>query len=352
MKHFKLKSISVLLVLVFILASCSKNYDSIPVATTTPGPGLYVLSEGLFNNNNTTLTYYDYTTKAVTTDQFSAVNSRILGDTGNDVEVYGSKMYIIMNVSSTIEIVDVKTTKSIKQILMQDGSTKRKPRYVTFSGGRAYISSYDNTVAVLDTATLTINQFIKVGNNPEQLAVANGKLYVANSGGLSYPNYDNTVSVIDLATLTETKKITVVANPTKLAADQYGDVIVLSSGNYSTVAPAMTVIDSKTDLVKTQTAFNGGQMFISGDYAYITSGSAIKLFNVKTMTLEKANFITDGTVVTTAYGVTVDSTTGDVFVTDAKNYSSTGEMFCFDKNGVKKYSIKTGINPNHVAFLR
>jgi len=114
----------------------------------------------------------------------------------------------------------------------------------------------------------------------------------------------------------------------------------------------MATIDSKTDLVKIAVNFSGGSMVINGDYAYMpASGGRVKVFNVKTEQLEKDNFITDSTKITTTYAVAVDELTGEVFVADAKNYTTGGEVICFDKNGKRKYSIPVGINPNNVVFV-
>jgi YVTN family beta-propeller protein len=357
MKQFKLNYLFLALLLSTAISSCKKNKENQPVIDIKPErKGIYVLAEGGFNSNNSTLAYYDYDSKKLVNDQFKTANNRGLGDTGNDAKVYGSKMYIIVNVSSTLEVVDPKTAKSIKQIDFKNGSNPRQPRYIVFNKNKAFVSSFDGTVAVIDTATLAVEKFITVGSNPEQMAIANGKLYVANSGGLNYPNYDKTVSVIDLTTLTETKKITVTDNPRGVVADQYGDVYVSSSGNYSTINPALTIIDSKTDAVKQTFAnFSVGSMAINGDLAYISQYTAanmvVKVFNIKTETIVKDNFIADGTVITTPYGIDVDDLTGEVFITDAKDYFNTGEVFCFDDKGNKKYSLKVGINPNKTIFI-
>lgn len=354
MKQLQQRSLLILFLAASIFASCKKDdrQTSEPEKPAAERKGLYVLCEGLFNANNTSLAYYNYDDKQLITDRFSAVNGRGLGDTGNDIKVYGSKMYIVINVSSTLEIVNPQTGASLKKIDLKDGGVGRQPRYVVFNKNKAFISNFDGTVAVLDTASMAVEQYIKVGRNPEQMAISNGKLYVANSGGLDYPNYDNTVSVIDLNTLKEIRKITVVENPRVVAADQYGDVYVLSTGNYADVKSSMATIDSKTDEVKTQAAFSGGSMVISGDRAFITaSGGKVKVFNVKTENMESENFITDGTKITTTYGLAVDELKGELFVTDAKNYSTGGEVFCFDETGTKKYSINVGINPNNVVFI-
>ncbi|EOR94955.1 hypothetical protein ADIARSV_1916 [Arcticibacter svalbardensis MN12-7] len=355
MKQLKLKFLLSSLLVLTILGSCKKDRieDGSGTEPTAERQGIYVLSQGGINLNNSTLSYFDYDNRAFTFDQFNKVNNRGLGDTGNDVQVYGSKMYIVVNVSSTIEVVNARTAVSIKKIDVKNGTTARQPRSIVFDKNKAFISCFDGTVAVMDTASLTIDKYITVGRNPEGMAIANGKLYVANSGGLGWPNnYDKTVSVIDLTTLTETKKITVVDNPGSVVADQYGDVYVLSVGNYTTINASMAIIDSKTDVVKSQKDFTSGSIAISGDYAYITKwDGTVQLFNVKTELLEKENFISDGTSITSPYGVAVDDISGEVFVTDAKNYSTNGEVFCFDKTGTLRYRINVGISPSKVVFI-
>jgi YVTN family beta-propeller protein len=352
MKNFKQSILVLTAALSLILASCHKDKAVKPNPTPVTD-GFYVLNQGLFNDNNSTLSFYSYSTKAVTADIFTSANGRGLGDTGNDIEIYGSKMYIVVNVSSTIEVVDPKTAKSIRQVKLFTGTTGREPRDIAFYKGNAYVSCYDGTVAVIDTATLGVKSSITVGSSPEQLAVANGKLYVANSGGLDYPNYANTVSVIDLSTGTVTKTLTVVVNPQNVGTDGNGNVYVLSAGDYNTIGPSLAVIDDNTDVVKSQTNFDGSNMVVQGNNAYfITSTNAIKVYNVSTNTVTAASFITDGTTITTPYSLAVDASSGEVFVTDAKDYTSAGSVYVFDKTGKKEYSITAGINPGKIALLK
>jgi YVTN family beta-propeller protein len=352
MKNFKQSILILTAALSLVLASCHK--DKVVKPTLTPvTDGFYILNQGLFNDNNSTLSFYSYSSKTVTADIFNSANGRGLGDTGNDIEIYGGKMYIVVNVSSTVEVVDPKTAKSIRQIKLFNGTTGRQPRDVAFYKGNAYVSSYDGTVAIIDTATLGVTSYIPVGRNPEQLAVANGKLYVANSGGLDYPNYDTTVSVIDLASATVTKTLTVAANPQNVGTDNNGNVYVLSAGNYADVGPSLAVINDNTDVVSSQTSFDGSGMVIQGTTAYfITSTNTIKVFDLKTQTVTTSNFVSDGTAITTPYALAVDGSTGEVFVTDAKDYASAGSVFAFDKTGKKEYSITVGINPGKIALLK
>src|ERR1700753_2086049 len=143
MKNFRQNILLAAASLTFILTSCHKDKKVTPI-TTPVTTGLYVLNQGGFGNNNSSLSFYDYTSKQVTPDIFSSANGGTgLGDTGNDIEIYGSKTYIVVNVSSTIEVINTKTAKSIKQIKLFDGATAREPRDIVFYKNNAYVTSYD-----------------------------------------------------------------------------------------------------------------------------------------------------------------------------------------------------------------
>ncbi len=360
MKHLNKFYLLIGVIALSVLASCRKDHNK--PTTDTPAAqrqGLYILNQGNFTKTNSTLTYYNFSAKALTPDLFSSVNGRILGGVGNDVEIYGAKMYIVMNTSNTVEVVDAKTSKSLKQLYFTSnnqatGGAGRQPRYVVFNKNKAFISSYDGTVAVLDTASLTIDKFITVGRNPEHMAVANGKLYVANSGGLSYAtgDYDKTVSVIDLTSLAVVKTITVVINPNNVVADANGNVYVQSVGDYVNVPNSLTIIDDNADVVKSSAAFDGGSLMVQGSTLYcITSGGKIKVIDTKTQAVTSTNFITDGTTFDSPFYINMDSKTGELFVTDAKDYNSAGTVTAFDKTGKKEYSLTAGISPGSIAFL-
>jgi len=356
MKQFKLHSFFIALASIILLASsCHKD----KIAPTPDKPvaqraGIYVLNQGGAGHNNSTLTYYDYTTKNLVADQFAAANSSTLGDVGNDLGIYGSKMYIVVNNSAAIYVTNAKTAKQIKKI------TLNQPRSIVFNKNYAFVTSYDGTVSVIDTASLAITKTITVGADPEQMAIADGKLYVANSGGLLYPAPPaNTLSVIDLNTLTEIKKITVQVNPIALAADNYDNVYVLSLGDFVSIPAGMTVVDAKTDEIKSKPTVSLGYnvpIYAQGDYVYYPTTTdnttyQIAAYNTKTQTLASANFITDGTVITTPYTISGDPLTGEIFIGDAKDYSSDGSVVAFDKTGKKEYSITTGISPGKIVLV-
>ena len=64
------------------------------------------------------------------------------------------------------------------------------------------------------------------------------------------------------------------------------------------------------------------------------------------------NFITDGTEqnIKMPYGITIHPVTGDIYVTDAKNYVSSGTLYCFSPDGKRQWSVRTGDIPAHICF--
>lgn len=356
-----------------LLSACRKDVapprlDSIQIPGYSRGQaarpsvqGVYLLNEGNMNMNKASLDYLDLATGGYSRRLFEAYNPEVtkgLGDVGNDIGIYGSKMYIVVNNSNKVEVVDAVTVTRIRQLNI------RQCRYAAFNKGYAYITSNDGYVSVIDTATLTESARIPTGRNPEQLVVTNNKLYVANSGGYSPPNYERTVSVIDLQTQREIKRIDVAVNLHRLALDQYGDLYVTSRGDYYNVPSRLYVIDTHTDQVKKRFDIAAGNICIHKDLAYIYSVAwsyithsntiSYSLINVKDETVLNRSFITDGTdkQINIPYGIAVDPDTEDVFVTDALDYVSPGVLYCFDKTGKKKWSVETGDIPAHFVFLK
>ena len=64
-------------------------------------------------------------------------------------------------------------------------------------------------------------------------------------------------------------------------------------------------------------------------------------------------FITDGTEldIVIHYGIAIHPRNGDIYVTDAKNYVSSGVLHCYSREGVRKWSVRTGDIPAHMVFL-
>lgn len=353
-----MKTTSLLLALsLFVFVSSCKKDDNPAPETPKVTTGLYIMSEGNFNANEAMLSYYSFSENKATTDFYRNVNGNDLGGVGNDILLYGGKIYMVVNVSSYVQVADAFTAKAIKKLEFTDGAVNRWPRYAVGYKNKVLVSSTDGTVAVIDTTTLNVDKWIKVGSNPEGLAVVGERLYVANSGGYS-ATFDSTLSVVDLNTMAETQKFKVGINPGFVTADNSGNIYVACGGNYDDVNPSLVKFSTATNSVVKAADTAIGKIRYYDGLLYATGGyygsKNVRTLNTTDFKETRSNFVTDGTAIINPYGVNIDPETGDVYVTDAKNFLSTGHVFCFDKNGKKKFdfSVAPAVGPNTVVLIK
>jgi YVTN family beta-propeller protein len=357
-----LKLATIIATTTLLFTSCKKNETIIPQPVNTIATGAYVLSEGGFGANNTKLSFYNFANSTVVGDFFLQQNPSIgagLGDTGNDMIIYGSKLYVLMNQSGRVTVLNASNGTFLKNISFIAAGINKQPRYAVGARGKVYVTAYDNKVSVIDTSSLDIIKTIPVGPNPEGIIATSNYLYVANSGGYNLIP-DSTVSLIDLNTETEIKKIKVGVNPNKIAISQGGNIFVSAYGNFTNIPPSVYVINSNTNIDGTNLGanFRYSHIRIAGDIAYVFNNyggaGTAKVFNAATNSFLRNEFVTDGTIITTPYGIDVDEQSGDVYIADAKNYVSSGSVTCFSSAGVKKFSfsVAPGVNPNKVVFKR
>jgi hypothetical protein len=363
------------------IASCRK-YIMRPGPTdgTPPITGLYILNDerdlsGPPFYSASTLSFYNLSTRQVTPDRYYSVNGKTLGYTGNDMEIYGSKMYIAVTNSGIVDIVNAKTGRLIKQDSLLNStagppwySYNKQPRNIAFYKGNVYISCYDGTVAVMDTINFSVSTKITLPGFSylEGLVIQNDKLYVADSG--IGTGVTNTISVIDLLSNKEIKRISVIPYPVSLAADSYDNVYVLSGWTddwqqFNISTGGLTIIYSKTDSVKSSPvpgvypARSNIPITVNGDLVYYDTGSdipgenKIAVYNAKTQTPVSDNFVTDGTKIQSPYSICVNPVTGEVYISDAKDGISNGSIDVFDKTGKLEYSFPAGVSPVKIKLL-
>lgn len=371
--------IMAILLVLLCFSSCRKDDDKIVPPTETPVTpgesghvkGFFLLNEANMGSNKASLDYFDYESGVYHKNIFPQRNPNVvkeLGDVGNDIQIYGDKLYAVINCSHLVEVMDVNTARHIATISIPNC------RYITFDKGHAYVSSYAGPVLIdpnarlgyvakVDTATLTVTDTCVVGYQPEEMVIRNNKLYVANSGGYRVPDYDNTVSVIDLDGFKELKKIVVGINLHRMELDNYGNIYVTSRGDYKNIASNTYIINSN-DMVSGNLKLPASNMTLSGDslyvysteWSYVTNKNTVSyaIINTKTKSIVSRNFITDGTEkeIEIPYGIAVNPETREIFVTDAKDYITPGKLFCFTPDGKKKWEVTTGDIPAHIVFTR
>ena len=369
-----------IVILLTLLSACrtiepvvSSEETSVGGGDSGPIEGFFLLNEGNMGSNKCTLDYYDYASGIYKKNIYAERNPGVvqeLGDVGNDMAIYGSKLWAVINCSNLVEVMDVATARHIGQVSIPNC------RYLAFKDGYAYVSSYAGPVEIdpnsrlgyvarIDTTTLQVKDTCVVGYQPEEMVIVGNKLYVANSGGYRVPDYDNTVSVIDLDSFKEIKKIEVAPNLHRMELDAYGKLWVSSRGDYYDIPPMTYIIDTQFDqviecmelLAVTDMTLCGDSLYVySNAWSYITQTSDVNyaIVDVKTHQVVTRRFITDGTdsQFQNPYGLAVNPNTREIFVTDARDYITPGKVYCYSPEGRLKWSANTGDIPSRIVFTR
>ena len=121
-------TIALLLICSLTLVGCRGEYEILPVVSNELNiphedykdlRGFYLLNEGNMGSNKATLDYCDLSTGVYHRNVYAEANPHMvkeLGDVGNDIGIFGSKLYAVINVSNFIEVMDARTARHIGMI--------------------------------------------------------------------------------------------------------------------------------------------------------------------------------------------------------------------------------------------
>ncbi|WP_298064777.1 DUF5074 domain-containing protein [uncultured Rikenella sp.] len=338
-----------------LLFSCNDDGGKIDI----PGlktQGYYILGEGTFGSENSTLYYYDFSTKTAT-DRFTTANPGVvLGNTANDMKIYGSKLYVAVDVSNKVLVLDAASGRILEDIDMGQADGKnREPRGIACAAGKVFVSTYSGQVARIDTTSYAVD-YTPYGGSfkySEGIAeVSERTLCVANAGYGS----GNTVTMIDIPSFTVTGDMTVPTNPNELAVAGDGTVYLATWMDYATGAPAAL---HKLNLMnKTYTTVPGVEVqriAIHGQKLYGVNTTYDATTYAPSSSLVKVD-LADGSSETmipskagaSFYGVNVNPLSGYVYVSDG----SANEVLVFDEKGTAQPAVtNAGNGVNTVAFV-
>ena len=338
---------------------------------------LFVLNEGNFEKNNSTLDFFRFSDGNYVSDAFGSMNPTVvqgLGDTGNYLALLDDKLWLVMNGSGYVHVLDAFDETHIASIAVPD------PRYIAFDKSYAYVTSYAGAiyggdevkgkVYRISLSTYKVDGEVEVGCQPEGVAVSGNKLYVANSGGYNYI-HENTVSVIDLSSFKVSSSVTTASNLHYMASDGQGAVYVSSYGESTWSQDAdgnwiqsmsepmglYKISGASSSQVKDvhvscMTMCSDGYIYAIGNAEELTGGYSNMLYKVSVKdgsVTSKAISGTDAAKVGNPYGICVAPGTGDIYIADA-DYTGPGKVWCFTKDLKEKWSAVAGMLPAHMVL--
>ncbi|MBR6437809.1 MAG: YncE family protein [Bacteroidales bacterium] len=360
-----------------VIASCSKKSvsDDSPVIppsgdTIQPGgdtiqpslyQGLFILNEGTFTYANSSLSYYDIETGTVENNIFFRVNDAPIGDVGQSLTKVGDDLYIVVNNSKYIYKVDA---QSIVYKAKIEGFTS--PRYMLpVSSDKAYVSDLES----LGLWSLNLNTlektFIETGNTTEAMVKVGNEVFVSNWSNY-YPSQigittsNKTIQVIDCERDTIVATIEVAQEPNAMVVDKNDHIWVSCSGSYNNVQdPALICIDPATRTVIKRFNFTPGADYPSGlaidgtgENVFFMNGGYGTL-NVYKMSVDANEFPANPFISANGklfYNLKVNPDNGDIYITDAKDYVSNGDLLRYSADGTLLATATLGIIPSYMLF--
>ena len=384
-----MKQLTYYILTLMVLSSCRKDVMIVPMENIDTGGktvkseiiGMYLLNEGNMGSNKSTLDYLDLSGNDSTVHYYRNIYSErnpgsvmSLGDVGNDCQIYGSRLWMVINCSNKVEVARADDAVKIGKVDIPNC------RYVSFKNGYAYVSSYVGSVYSgsssplgsvykVDTLSLQKVDSCSVGYQPEEMAIIGSKLYVANSGGyqgMTGQGYESTVSVIDLDLMQETDKIVVAPNLHRVKADKYNQLWVTARGDYmdeqSSIwwlepdANGKMKVGGHLDQPVSDLCIVGDSLYFYGSqWSEITMSNTVTygIINVRTHQIVSTSLSAAPEIskIRMPYGIIVNPIHRDFYLMDAKNYVSSGELLHFLPDGTFDWKVKTGDIPAHAAFL-
>lgn len=350
--------------------ACSVEPGDVPAPEVSPAarPGrLLVLCEGLWGMDNSCIASLE--NGEVVNKWFQANNpGRHLGDTGNDIILAADTLIAIsVNWSNIIQYVNL-GGKAVAAT--EDVPNNRK---LVSDGGRyLYCSSYAHGgyVAKVDLQTFEVVATCGVGREPEGMALYDGRLYVANTGGYALAEGrepETTVSVVDVETMTELRQIDTRCPNLFGKVSQSGRFLCLNSaGDYYDIAPRTVVIDMETeavsvfDFASTYSCARGDRFYTVGSsFSYDGGQGGIEAHTISLPVLEAADGLGDYqpameviAQMQSPYGIYISPLTGHLYATDARAYTANGYLYEFDEQGAQVgHWMLEGVNPGHFLHI-
>ncbi len=348
------KKFSLMFAVILMLLTGCKN-ETIPLIPpiNTGSSGIIVVNEGLFSQNNSSVTYYSFKTNIASQNIYASSNNQSkLGDTANDMKIFGNKAYIAVNQSFKIEVIDVNNFTSLGMIDLSNYGEPREISIVDSSMGFVTVgnSSGDGLVK-FNPSTLTVVGLLKVGAKPEGIANSGKYIFTANSGW----GADSTVSVIDAEQFKVVKTLTVGINPNAVIENN-GTIYVVSTGSFG--GNGLGGIYKINPITLTVSASNslpgnpGSAAFVENSLMVINNSGIIKIES-NDLSITDSTFIKGSAVnpiFATIYSIAFDNTSGFLYLGNPKDFQQNGDIAVYDLNGSEISRFDCGINPGTIVI--
>lgn len=316
--------------------------------------GVIIVNEGLFSGGTGNIQFYNSSTKELWDQVFDSVNNRPIGSIAQSVAFSTDQVFIVVNNSNKIEIVNRNTFKS-------EGTQfgLNLPDEIIYLDGKLYVTEWVNfngdpgNVVVIDPHAGKILKRISVGVTPSKMALVNGThLAVVNSG-------DSTVSYVNISSQSVEKTLEVNQNPNSVVALGGSKFAVLCGGNPSwkgkETAGSIHFFEFGSETsrsVFSQMTYHPTLLCKNSNnqLVYALDGKLMMMAPGSTQVSETPWFSHNG--IGSIYGLGYYENEQQWWISDAKDFASRGTVYRVNNNAGLIDSMTAGIVPRNFGFLK
>ncbi len=345
--HFLYLGLLFLAGLSMAFSACEKTPIVLPKAV--PGDslsqGMLIGSEGNFQWGNASLSFLDKQSGTLYEDVYKTVNQKPLGDVLQSMCSWQDKIYLVLNNSGKIEIINKHSFKSEGSIV-----GLRAPRYMLpISAQTAYVSDlYDNHLSIVNLSTLQVSGKIACPGWTEEMLSFGEKVFVCNK-------YQAYLYVIDTKTQSLSDSIFIGYGAISLALDKNNKLWVLTTGNANgnnKVEPQLHCLLPSQNSIEKTIGLGMGNLPLK---LQINAGKDKLYWLVQDVWSMDINDIAKPATKLipsngrTFYGLGYDAYQKQIWVSDAKDYVQKSELLIYNEDGTYIKSLRAGINTS--SFL-
>lgn len=344
-----LKLILPVFALFFVMAGCVKD-DPDPQDGPFPieaGEGVFILNEGGFNAGNASVDYFRFADDSLFSGLYQTQNGQPLGDVLQSMAFWGGNAFLVVNNSQKIIGVNPENLNQTSAI-----GPFVSPRYLLpLPSGKAYLTDlFSNYIHIVDLRSgQKTGDSIQVNGWTEEMLRVGREVFVVN-------RFTNDILVIDTLTRQLTGKVDVGFDPTSLVQDKNGKLWTLCSGSETLVEKGgLWRIDPASKTVEAFFEFSDFNLGIaprlridgSGEVIYFLKNDIYKM-SINDLSLPAAPLVANGG--RNLYSLDIHPLTGEVFTSDALDFSQQGTIYRYTSDGEEIRSFKAGVNPNGFVF--
>lgn len=325
--------------------------------TTLDSTGVYVLCEGLWRQDNSTLAMIGDAGNTVR-DVVSQMNPSLrLGDTGSDIHVRGDSIYVVVNGSRSIEVFQRGTGVWQGRLRFTDN---REPYKLALVNDSIALCTFlnDNSIAELNMRSLSIRvPRVEVGPAPEGIGVIGNEVYVAISGLGDLRSSEQgagTVVVLDRLELNPVDTIVNLPNAMSIEPDPERAIVWLSYRHLRSLPDSLggvIALDAKTHQPLRTWRFpspRGISVDRLSGICYVLHEQGVDELSpriAKPLRIISHSSVTPNDI---WYTINVSPTRQKLYIGNARSYVTNGEVLIYRTNGELLNRIEVGVNPGGI----